>query len=70
MTGGGGMNTTKLIRYWSMSGAGRDLTDRFGSAGGLDAASSAPSPDERAPERAPLLMRTADDEDWTPLVPA
>jgi hypothetical protein len=64
------MNTTNLIRYWSMSGADRDLTDRFGSVGGVDAASAAPLPDERVPERAPLLMRTADDEDWTPLVPA
>jgi hypothetical protein len=61
------MNTTSLIRHWSMSGAHRDLTGRFRSTDDIRAilfgvASSRPKPGPRE-----LLMKRADEEDWRPL---
>lgn len=69
-----GTNTTALIRAWSMDGAERDASGDFGSALDLNAALSKRDPEEiqteveSAPERPPLLLKGADDDDWRPLV--
>ena len=68
-----GMNTTELISHWSMSDGSLDLSGRFRS--GVDilgAIASRASEDEvqAEPERAPLLLKRADEEHWAPLAPA
>ena len=61
-------NTTALIGAWSMDGARGDL-DGFQSVLDInalvaerDAADDAPAP---PPERPPLLMKSAGEDDWT-----
>lgn len=72
-----GMNTTDLIREWSMDGASGDLDGSFGTLVDITAQLS-----DREHEReaeleptaapAPLLFKSADagDDDWRPLVGA
>ena len=67
------MNTTDLIREWSMDGASRDVDDSF--AGFVDITAHL-AEREQEPEiepaaiPAPLLLKSADDDDWRPLVGA
>ena len=62
------MNTTELIRQWSMSGAHRDLAGRFRSSEDIRTAiATRASERRRTPERAPVLLKQADEDDWTPL---
>lgn len=62
------MNTTELIGHWNMSGASRDLTGRFRSAEDIRAAIASRAPKEESTlERAPLLMKRADEEHWATL---
>lgn len=70
-----GTNTTALIHAWSMDGERHDPSVRFESALDIHAALSQRDPDETEldsvpPERPPLLLKGADDEDWRPLLRA
>ena len=64
-------NTTSLIGAWSMDGAHGDL-DGFQSVVDIHAlvAERSAAPDEAPappPERPPLLMKPAGEDDWRPL---
>ena len=61
------MNTTDLIREWSMDGAERDIAGRFRSAGDFRALFPGNRP---KPVHAPLLVKPTDGEDWRPLLVA
>ena len=62
------MNTTELIRHWSMSGAGRDIAGRFHPGAEIRETIAARShDDEPIPELANVLVKRADEDDWTPL---
>ena len=67
----GPTNTTALIGAWSMDGAQGDL-DGFRSVLDINAlvAERSATPDEApapVPERPPLLMKPAGEDDWRPL---
>ena len=66
-------NTTALIGAWTMDGAHDDLGGRFHSAVDIHAAVSElrakPKVERTALEAAPLLVKSAGDEDWA-LLPA
>jgi hypothetical protein len=71
------MNTTDLIREWSMDGASEDVDGSFATLVDITARlSERESEDERelepAPVPAPLLYKSADadDDDWRPLLGA
>jgi hypothetical protein len=67
------MNTTDLIGQWSMDGAGGDVDDSFGSLVDINARLSEREQEahvEPAPMPAPLLLKSADDDDWRPLLGA
>jgi len=62
------MKTRDLIRQWSMSGAGRDITGRFRSGADLREAITTQAREDRLrPERGKLLVKEAGEDDWTPL---
>jgi len=62
------MNTTHLISHWSMDGASRDLAGRFRRAGDVrKTLADGPVEDEHELERAPVLLKRADEEHWTAL---
>ncbi len=61
------MNTTELIRHWTMEGASPDLGGRFRSI----AATLEPSVDgelRRDDAVDALRMRSSDEEEWRPLL--
>lgn len=58
------MNATELIRQWSMSGACRDVVDRFRSVDDIRGILSARS---QTPAAGVLMMR-GDEGDWRPLL--
>ena len=61
-----GLNTTELIKHWTMEGASPDVGDRFRSAAGLlGVAGDAPEPDGTTEA---LRMRQSGEEDWRPLL--
>jgi len=71
------MNTTDLIREWSMDGASGDVDGSFGTLVDISAQLSAREPEherelEPPPVPAPLLYKSADadDDDWRPLLGA
>jgi len=64
-----GLNTTELIRHWTMDGAAPDVGERFRStAGVLAERSDAHDPPAGTPD-APR-MRRSDEEEWRPLLTA
>lgn len=72
-----GMNTTDLIREWSMDGATDDVDGSFGTLVDITAQLSEREAEgerelEPAPIPAPLLYKSADaeDDDWRPLLGA
>lgn len=66
--GGDGLNTTELIKHWTMEGAAPDVGGRFRSvAGPLDMAEG----DSESPTSADApRMRRSDEEEWRPLLTA
>ena len=61
------MNTTELIKHWTMEGASPDVGDRFRSTAGLlGVAGDAPEPSDGTTEA--LRMRQSGEEDWRPLL--
>jgi hypothetical protein len=64
-----GMNTTKLISHWSMSGALHDVDGRFRAIDDIGAAieGNQPAPEPTAPARPSFLIKASDDEGWQPL---
>lgn len=65
-------NTLVLIHEWSMDGARGDLDGRFGSPLDIHALvaerSDEPSGEVSPPDRPPLLMKPAGEDDWRPLL--
>jgi hypothetical protein len=61
------LNTTQLIKHWTMQGAAPDIGDRFHSA--TDALAIAGDASEPATPT-PLRVRRSDEEEWTPLLAA
>jgi hypothetical protein len=64
--GGTGLNTTELIKHWTMQGATPDVGDRFRSMAGVLAVAE----DDGEPPATPdaLRMRGPDEEEWRPLL--
>jgi hypothetical protein len=66
------MNTTRLIRHWSMEGAVNDIQHDFGSAVDIHAAVSErpgePAATPAAESAAGLLVKPAGGGDWQPLL--
>jgi hypothetical protein len=61
------LNTTELIKHWTMQGAAPDLGDRFRSiAGVLAVAGDAAEPSDGTPDA--FRMRRSDEEEWIPLL--
>ena len=61
------VNTTELIRHWTMQGAAPDVGTRFRSTAGVFAsADDAPVQPTGAPDA--FRMRGSDEEDWRPLL--
>ena len=62
------MNTTKLIAYWTMSGAHRDVDGRFRATADIGAAiaDNQPTPEPRAAESS-FYIKGADGDSWQPL---
>ena len=63
-----GMNTTKLISHWSMSGARRDVGGRFRATDDIGAviAGNQPTPEPTAAGSS-FLIKASDEEGWQPL---
>ena len=63
-----GMNTTKLISHWSMSGARRDIGGRFRATDDIGAviAGNQPTPEPTAAGSS-FLVKASDEEGWQPL---
>jgi hypothetical protein len=63
-----GMNTTKLISHWSMSGARRDVAGRFRATDDIGAViagnQSTPAP---FVVETPFLVKGLDEDSWQPL---
>lgn len=62
------MNTTKLIAQWTMSGAHRDVHDRFRATDDIGAviADNQPTPEPTAVASS-FLIKGADEGSWQPL---
>jgi hypothetical protein len=60
------VNTTELIKHWTMQGAAPNLGERFRSIAGVIAADTAAELPTDTPD--PLRMRGSDEEDWRPLL--
>jgi hypothetical protein len=64
-----GLNTTELIKHWTMQGAAPGVGERFRStAGMLAVADDAAEPPSETPDA--LRMRRSDEEEWRPLLTA
>ena len=63
-----GMNMTKLISHWSMSGARRDVGGRFRATDDIVAviAGNQPAPEPTAAGSS-FLVKASDEEGWQPL---
>ena len=63
-----GMNTTKLIAQWTMSGARHDVDSRFRATADIGAviAVNQPTPEPRAAASS-FLIKGADEGSWQPL---
>ena len=61
------MNTTKLIAYWTMSGEGRDVGDRFRATDdiGVAIADNEPMPEPTAAASS-FLIKGANEDTWQP----
>jgi hypothetical protein len=60
------VNTTELIKHWTMQGAAPNLDERFRSiAGVFGAGTTAELPTDTAD---PLRMRGSDEDEWRPLL--
>ena len=68
LRGATGMNTTKLIAQWTMSGARRDVDGRFRATDDIGAviADNQPTPEHTAAARS-FLIKGADEDSWQPL---
>ena len=68
MRGATGMNTTKLITQWTMSGARRDVDGRFRAIADIGAliAANQPAP-EPAAAASSFLIKGADGDGWQAL---
>ena len=62
------MNTTELIKHWTMDGAAPDVGERFRSMAGVLAVTEPAERPAGTPE-APR-MRRSDEEEWRPLLTA
>jgi len=61
------VNTTELIKHWTMEGAAPDVGGRFRSTAGLlGVADDAAEPRGGAPDA--LRMRPSDEDEWRPLL--
>jgi hypothetical protein len=60
------VNTTELIKHWTMQGAGPNLDERFRSIAGVFGGGTAEEPRGEVPD--PLRMRGSDEEEWKPLL--
>jgi hypothetical protein len=62
------MNTTKLIAYWTMRGARRDVDGRFRATADIGAAiaDNQPTPEPTAAASS-LLIKGADEDGWQPV---
>ena len=63
-----GLNTTELIKHWTMDGAAPDVSERFRSMAGVRGVADAAEPSAGMPD-APR-MRRSDEEEWRPLLTA
>ena len=63
-----GMNTTKLIAQWTMSGEGRDVGGRFRATDDIGAviADNRPTPEPTATASS-FLIKGANEDSWQPL---
>jgi hypothetical protein len=61
------MNTTTLIAEWSMSGARRDIAERFRTIDDIRALLSRGDTAEPPAAHVSLLVKSSDDHDWRPL---
>ena len=68
LAGDTGMNTTRLIKHWSMGGARRDLEGRFRSTDDIRSVMFRALGSQPSPVRSELLMKGTDEDDWRPLV--
>jgi len=68
LRGATGMNTTKLIAQWTMSGARRDVDGRFRATDDIGAviADNQPTPEHTAAASS-FLIKGADEDSWQPL---
>jgi hypothetical protein len=66
--GATGMNTTKLIAQWTMSGARRDVDGRFRATADISAviAVNQPTPEPTAAASS-FLIKGANEDSWQPL---
>jgi hypothetical protein len=62
------MNTTDLIGHWNMDGARRDLAGRFAPVADIRAILLGDEHPRQPSGAKPLLMKSADEEDWRPLL--
>ena len=68
LAGDTGMNTTRLIKHWSMSGARRDVVGRVRSTDDIRAILLGGASTKRPPAPSELLLKGTDEDDWRPLV--
>jgi hypothetical protein len=61
------LNTTELIRHWTMEGAAPDVGDRFRSMAGVPGVAGDTHEPPAGPRDA-LRMRPSDEEEWRPLL--
>ena len=64
-----GMNTTKLIAQWTMSGEERDVSSRFRATADIRAviAGDKPAPDEPTATASSFLIKGTNEERWETL---
>lgn len=67
LAGDTGMNTTRLIKHWSMNGARRDLAGRFRSTDDIRAILLGGTSTKRPSRPSELLLKGTDEDDWRPL---